>query len=140
MWVAQMRGDIDVHCNTALTPPLMAQIKEGSFRVLAVIGDRPVKYLIDVPTTDQLGYNFRVLPLLRPILAPPNTPPEIVSALQDILSKSLVSPDFRKWAKDQPQMLDSPQSGKETRQMIVDCVQFVEKYKKAIEASLARFK
>lgn len=140
MWVAQMRGDIDVHVCTALTPPLMALIKEGSLRVLAIVGGRPVKYLPQVPTTDQLGYNFRVLPFIRPVLAPPNTPPKIVSALQNILLKTFESNDFRKWAKDQPQMLDVPQRGTETQQMIIESMRFVEKHKKAIETAMAKFK
>jgi tripartite-type tricarboxylate transporter receptor subunit TctC len=72
----------------------LPQIKAGKLRPIAVLGEKRLKVLPDVPTMAEQGYPGFSTPWLG-VFAPGKTPPAIVQRLHAELSKALSSPDVR---------------------------------------------
>lgn len=79
---------------TAL-PPAITAAKEGKVRALAVMAERRVSSLPDVPTMAEAGVKDQEADTLTGIVAPANTPKEIVDQLQRDIAKIVARPDVR---------------------------------------------
>jgi tripartite-type tricarboxylate transporter receptor subunit TctC len=72
----------------------LPQIRAGKLRAIAVLGERRLKVLPDVPTMAEQGYAGFTTPWLG-VFAPGRTPPAIVARLHAELTKALGSPEVR---------------------------------------------
>jgi tripartite-type tricarboxylate transporter receptor subunit TctC len=73
---------------------LLAHIKEGRMRALAVSGTKRLTSLPDVPTLQESGIPV-VVESFWGLLAPAGTPAVIVTKLQEAIDRSLKSPEMR---------------------------------------------
>ncbi|MFO1305942.1 MAG: tripartite tricarboxylate transporter substrate binding protein [Burkholderiales bacterium] len=77
--------------SSAGLPALMAQIKSGKLRPIAVGTPQRIPALPDVPTVAELGYKDFETSQWYGIMAPKGTPKEIVSRLNAEINKALAS-------------------------------------------------
>jgi tripartite-type tricarboxylate transporter receptor subunit TctC len=71
-------------------------IKAGRVKAIAVLSDKRVPTLPNVPTSTEAGYpNFR-MSIWYGMMAPANTPREIVARLHREVSKALEDPTLRR--------------------------------------------
>lgn len=80
--------------------PVLAHIKAGKLRALAVTTNRRSPALPDVPTLDEAGLKGFNLGTWFGLLAPAATPKDVVLRLNAELVKIINSPDFRKKMAD----------------------------------------
>ena len=80
------------------TPSAAAQIKGGRIRALAISGEARTPSLPDVPTFAEAGFGGYSGYSWTGIAAPAGTPAEIVSRLQNDVSKALAAPDMVEFA------------------------------------------
>ncbi len=71
----------------------MPLAEQGLIRVLAVTGPRRSKFMPNVPTMQESGYDV-VLDSWLGVIAPANTPRAVVKTLSDALEKVVKSPDY----------------------------------------------
>lgn len=81
---ALLGGHVEM-ASTAIAPA-QAHLKAGTLRALAVFGDQRLKAYPDVPTLKEMGYQLGS-PTLYGIVAPKDTPREVVDALYDAVRK-----------------------------------------------------
>lgn len=81
---ALLGGHVEL-ASTAIAPA-QAHIKAGTLRPLAVFGDKRLKAYPDVPTLKEMGYQLGS-PTLYGILAPKDTPKEVVNAIHNAARK-----------------------------------------------------
>jgi tripartite-type tricarboxylate transporter receptor subunit TctC len=96
--VAMMGGEVDevvMPVSTALTA-----IRSGKVRPLAVLTEKRIAALPDVPTGIEAGVPGFTMPLWYGMFAPAATPRELVTRLNAELVKALESPDLRKRLAD----------------------------------------
>ncbi|HEX2825013.1 MAG TPA: tripartite tricarboxylate transporter substrate binding protein [Burkholderiales bacterium] len=96
--VAMMGGEVDevvMPVSTALTA-----IRSGKVRPLAVLTEKRIAALPDVPTGIEAGVPGFTMPLWYGMFAPAATPRELVTRLNIELVKALESPDLRKRLAD----------------------------------------
>src|SRR4029079_923652 len=79
---------------TAL-PPAITAAKEGKVRALAVMAEKRVSALPDVPTMAEAGVAGQEADTLTGIVAPAGTPKEIVEQLQRDIAKVVAQPDIK---------------------------------------------
>jgi tripartite-type tricarboxylate transporter receptor subunit TctC len=79
---------------TAL-PPAITAAKEGKVRALAVMAEKRVNSLPDVPTMAEAGVTGQEADTLTGIVAPAGTPKEIVAQLQRDIAKIVAQPDVK---------------------------------------------
>lgn len=79
---------------TAL-PPAITAAKEGKVRALAVMAEKRVAALPDVPTMAEAGVSDQEADTLTGIVAPAATPKEIVDQLQRDIAKIVAQPDVK---------------------------------------------
>jgi tripartite-type tricarboxylate transporter receptor subunit TctC len=79
---------------TAL-PPAIAAAKEGKLRALAVMAEKRVSALPDVPTMAEAGVSGQEADTLTGIVAPAGTPKAIVEQLQRDIAKVVAEPDVK---------------------------------------------
>jgi tripartite-type tricarboxylate transporter receptor subunit TctC len=89
-----------VNAMSAEVPVLMAQIKAGKAKILAVAAQNRSDVLPDVPTFAELGYPDVVADNWSGVLAPPKTPPAIVARLNAAFNAVVKDPDVRKRLAD----------------------------------------
>jgi tripartite-type tricarboxylate transporter receptor subunit TctC len=88
-----MGGEVDMV--VIAVPPTIAQIQAGKVRPLAVLSDKRVATLPQVPTSKEAGVaNFEVT-VWYGMLMPPNTPREIVARMNAELQKALTNNDVK---------------------------------------------
>ena len=90
--VADMLGG-HIQMNFGTTATLLALIRQGRLRALAVTGDARNPDLPDVPTMAESGYSVLTLRFWNAIWAPPRTSAEIVEKLNVAISEGLKSPE-----------------------------------------------
>jgi len=83
---------------TAL-PPAISQIKEGRLRALAILADKRVDGLPDVPTMAEAGVPDQEADTLTGILVPAGTPKEVVDTLYREIKKLVTLPDVNEKLK-----------------------------------------
>jgi len=86
-----MSGQTQAAMNIA--PEGISNVQAGQLRILAVFGDKRLENFPNVPTGIEQGVRLS-LDQWRGAVAPPNTPPNIVVALHDILKKVIQDPEF----------------------------------------------
>jgi tripartite-type tricarboxylate transporter receptor subunit TctC len=79
---------------TAL-PPAITAAKDGKIRALAVMAEKRVSALPDVPTMAEAGVADQEADTLTGIVAPAGTPKEIVDRLQRDIAKIVAMPDIK---------------------------------------------
>lgn len=74
--------------------------------ILAVLSDKRLDVLPDVPTMKELGYDFPQLTMRRGIVAPPGTPKEVVDALVAAFDRAVKNPGFQSYIKTSGMSID----------------------------------
>jgi putative tricarboxylic transport membrane protein len=77
-----------------LPAALVAQVKSGDLRVLAVLGSRREQVFPDVPTADEQGFKI-ALDMWRGIAVPKGTPQPVIARLQDAIKQTVESAEFQ---------------------------------------------
>ena len=86
-------GQIDYMVDQSLN--VIPQIQAGTIKVYAVAAPERLLSLPDVPTTGEAGIDF-IFSAWNAMVAPKDTPKEIVAKLADALSKALDDPAIQK--------------------------------------------
>ncbi|HEX9685155.1 MAG TPA: tripartite tricarboxylate transporter substrate binding protein [Burkholderiales bacterium] len=91
--IAMISGEVD----QVIVPVASAipQIRAGKVRPLAVLADRRVAPLPEVPTAKEAGVDNFVVIVWYGVFAPARTPPDIVARLGREVVRALESPDLR---------------------------------------------
>jgi tripartite-type tricarboxylate transporter receptor subunit TctC len=85
----------EVQFSFANVPAILAHVRSGRLRALAVAGARRSQQLPDVPTMKDAGIEGVEVPVWYGLLAPAGTPPDIVAALADASIKAARSPELK---------------------------------------------
>ncbi|WP_454688697.1 Bug family tripartite tricarboxylate transporter substrate binding protein [Achromobacter aloeverae] len=94
--VAVLSGTVDFQI--ASTPGVIAQVRNGTMRLLAISGNERLKALPDVPTFKQAGLDDEGVINFTGLWAPKGTPQAVQQRLQAEVAKAMVSPDMRQFA------------------------------------------
>ena len=68
--------------------------------ILAIMSDERLDVLPDVPTMKELGHDFAQLTMRRGIVAPPDTPKEVVDVLIAAFDRAVKNPGFQEYVKN----------------------------------------
>lgn len=85
-----------VESSFAAVPNVLPHIQQGKLRALAVTTSKRIPQLPDVPTLAEAGVPGYEASVWLALLAPANTPPDIVNKLNKEIVKVLASPDTKK--------------------------------------------
>ena len=91
--VALMSGQVD--WGTMAVPGAIPLVKAGKVRGLAVLSEKRVPALPNIPTAQESGINNFVVSIWYGILAPAGTSRDIVGRLNAELHKALAAPDLK---------------------------------------------
>jgi len=89
---AVISGEIEI--SFANVPAILAHVKSGRLRPLAVAGARRSAQMPDVPTLKEAGVEGVEVPVWYALLAPAGTPPEIIKALAEGTARAAHSPEL----------------------------------------------
>lgn len=92
-------GNVDFYMSSV--PTLIAQIKQGKLRALAVTSAKRVDDLPEVPTINESGYKGFDAVTWFGFLAPAGTPKDVIARLNSEFNKALKQPDLQKKLGDQ---------------------------------------
>lgn len=92
--LAVMNGDVTI--SVLAYDTAMNSIDEVD--ILAILADERLEVLPDVPTMKELGYDFPYLTMRRGIIAPPDTPQEVVDRLIEAFRIAVETPEFQEYA------------------------------------------
>jgi tripartite-type tricarboxylate transporter receptor subunit TctC len=92
-------GNVELYMSSV--PTLLGQIKQGKLRALAVTSAKRVDDLPDVPTINESGYKGFDAVTWFGLLAPANTPKDVVARLNAEFNKALQQPALRKKLGDE---------------------------------------
>lgn len=90
---ALLQGEIDFIAATS--GPISARVRTGEFRALAVTGKTRSPDLPDLPTMIEAGYPDYVLSFWTGVVAPLNTPADIVAKVNNAINETLKSPAMK---------------------------------------------
>ncbi len=96
--LAMLAGTIDFQLVS--TPGIMAQVKGGKVRLLAVTGDKRLNTLPDVPTFGELGYPQYKVVNFTGLWVPKGVPPDVMERLKKEVALAAASPDFQAYARE----------------------------------------
>jgi tripartite-type tricarboxylate transporter receptor subunit TctC len=84
------------HVDVAISAPdeAFALIESGKIRSLVVFGAKRSPLIVNVPTMQEVGYNF-YMGNMKGLVAPKGTPKEIVAKLHDSLKRMTEDPGFK---------------------------------------------
>ena len=85
-----------VESSFAGVPNVLPHIQQGKLRALAVTTSKRIPQLPNVPTLSEAGVTGYEASVWLALLAPPNTPADIVNKLNQEIAKVLASPDTKK--------------------------------------------
>ena len=94
-----MQGRIDLSVSTI--PPTLPHIREGKLRALATMSEQRNVMLPDIPTVAEAGVPGCEAALWTAIVAPANTPAEIVARLNAAVLSAMATPDVQQALKVQ---------------------------------------
>ncbi|MFC4274007.1 Bug family tripartite tricarboxylate transporter substrate binding protein [Achromobacter aloeverae] len=94
--VAVLSGTVDFQI--ASTPGVIAQVQNGTMRLLAISGEERLKALPDVPTFRQAGLDDEGVINFTGLWAPKGTPMAVQQRLQAEVAKAMASPDMQRFA------------------------------------------
>lgn len=82
------------HINAAVGSTQWAQdVKDGTLRLLAIIGENRMEDFPDVPTIIELGYNFSA-DSARILVAPASTPDDVVAKIDAAFKEAMDNPEY----------------------------------------------
>ena len=90
-----LRRSLSNH-NCQAIPPVTPHIKAGRLRAIAVTGDKRVPELPNVPTFTESGLKGFDATAWYGIMAPANTPKDVIASLNGAVNKALADPGVRK--------------------------------------------
>jgi len=96
--VALMSGQVD--WGTMAVPGAIPLVNQGRVRGLAVLTEKRLPTLPNVPTAAESGVPDFIMPIWYGILAPAGTPREIINRLNAEIHKALAAPDVKKRLAD----------------------------------------
>lgn len=91
--VALTSGEVDF--GTLAVPPAIPMIQAKKVRPLAVLSEKRIPAIPDIPTAKEAGVEDFVVPIWYGILAPAGTPRAIIDRLNSELHKALASADLK---------------------------------------------
>lgn len=97
--------------------------------ILAIMSDKRLDVLPDVPTMKELGYDFPELTMRRGIVAPKGTPKETVDALVAAFDRAVKNPEFQKYVGQSGMSMDvllGEEYGKVDQEYYDVCMEFVD--------------
>lgn len=91
--------------------PTLPYIKAGQLRLLAIMSEKRVQGLPDVPTFAEAGYPDFITTSWFGVFAPPGTPAPVVDKLNAIFQAAAAAPNVKDWLKSMTMdpMTGSPQ-------------------------------
>lgn len=92
--VALMSGEVD--WGTMAVPGAIPLVNAGKVRGLAVLSEKRLPTLPNVPTAKESGVDNFVMSIWYGLLAPAGTPRDTINRLNSEIHKALASPDLRK--------------------------------------------
>lgn len=114
---ALLGGHIDVSTQSLYNAA--SAIKNGQMRMLAIMSGERDKYLPDIPTFKELGYNV-TFQTWYPVCVPAGTPKEVTDILTSALKKAGTNPDFVKKAEQNQATLAPPMTQAEIEKLWSD--------------------
>ncbi len=96
---ALISGEVDM--SFANIPAIFNHVKSGKLRPLASTGPKRAELMPEVPTMKEAGVNGVEVVVWYGVLAPANTPREVVNMLSGAITKATRSPDTRQRLLDQ---------------------------------------
>ncbi len=130
---ALARKEVDFTICLATAVP--SWVRAGKIRLLAVFPDRrgpQSHYFRDIPTLKELGYDISYVPIRHVVEGPPNTPPHIVSIVEDAFSKAIQEPAYIDWAWKNFVIID-PLNAQEFRKEVAESYPRIEKLKEMLK-------
>lgn len=91
--------------------------QRGKVRILAVVSDKRLPALPDVPTMAELGYP-QLNPSWTAVFAPAETPPLVAQKLNDAINQVLAAADFKEKIAQQAMVAASPSTPKQLMDFI----------------------
>ena len=88
-----LAGQVQMYFETS--PPILPQAQAGKLRVLAIAGASRMTQLPHTPTTIEAGYTNLVGGFWSGLVAPPGTPPEIVTTINAAANEVVRSPEVQ---------------------------------------------
>jgi putative tricarboxylic transport membrane protein len=90
------------HVNLMVIEPQEAgeHIRAGNMRVLAQVSEKRLAAFPNVPTLQEAGINIPNVPQVRGIVAPPDIPADAVAYYEDLFSRIVKSPTWKKYLED----------------------------------------
>lgn len=95
--LAVVSGQVQLMCDSLLGS--QAQIADGRIRALAVMSDRRLSQLPDVPTVTEAGYPALNISIWLGMFAPAGTPEPVLARLNSTMRQTLQSAEFRALAQ-----------------------------------------
>ena len=89
---AVISGEVEI--SFANVPAILAHVKSGRLRPLAVVGAKRSAQMPDVPTLKEAGVEGVEVPVWYALLAPAGTPPQVIKALADATARAAHSPEL----------------------------------------------
>ncbi|MCK4782718.1 MAG: tripartite tricarboxylate transporter substrate binding protein [Desulfobacteraceae bacterium] len=130
--VGTIRGDSDAVITGGLETHLTF-IESGDLSPILVFLPKRSKYLPNVPTAMELGYDGELsrLAMHRLVAAPPGTPKEVIDILSKAMKASLEDEGLVKWSKETKRPLEWA-SGEESREIVIKFTKMLKQFKKVI--------
>jgi len=91
----------EVQFSFANVPAILAHVKSGRLRPLAVVGPARTELMPEVPTMKEAGVEGIETPVWYALLAPAGTPREIVDALAGAVARATRDAEFRRRLQEQ---------------------------------------
>jgi len=75
-------------------------IRAGNVRVIAQISEKRLPPFPNIPTVKESGYDVPDVPQVRGIIAPPGIPREVLAYWEDLFTRFVKTPSWRKYLED----------------------------------------
>ena len=85
----------EVQFSFANVPAILGHVKSGRLRALAVLAPKRSDLMPEVPTMQEAGVSDVIVPVWYALLAPAQTPREIVKTLGDATARAARTPDLK---------------------------------------------
>jgi putative tricarboxylic transport membrane protein len=75
-------------------------IRAGNMRVIAQVADKRLPPFPNIPTMQEAGFKIPNVPQVRGIMAPPGVPAEVVAYWENVLTRMVATPAWKKFLED----------------------------------------
>ena len=131
---ASLRGDFDVWTNAG--PAHIPYVKNGELKALMQFGEERMPVFADVPTAKEKGFDV-VAEILRLVAAPPGTPPEVASYLEQALLKAMNDDGFKEWVTKSQQEAN-PGNRKQAETSLANFSRQIDRHMKEIAEGITK--